>query len=192
MQEICDLRISLIGKHFAYNAAFAAAAAYLLGATERDIRDGLASFVSGGMRMNVTDKNGITLIADCYNAAPESMKGAIDTLSQLNVSGKRVAVLGDMKELGSSSDELHASVGKYLADKGIDRLFTVGKLGKIIAKAALGSEMSEESVTAFDEALGALAIADKIKENIAEGDAILFKASRAMKFEELIKAIFED
>ena len=192
LKEICDLRISLIGEHFAYNAAFAATAAYLLGADERNIRDGLASFVSGGMRMNVTHKNGVAVVADCYNAAPESMRGAIDTLTKIRASGKRVAVLGDMKELGATSEELHTGVGKYLADKGIDRLFTVGKLGEIIAKAALGSGMSEESVTAFDEALGALAIADKIKEDIAAGDAILFKASRAMKFEELIEAIFKD
>ena len=142
--------------------------------------------------MNVTHKNGVAVVADCYNAAPESMRGAIDTLTKIRASGKRVAVLGDMKELGATSEELHTGVGKYLADKGVDRLFTVGKLGEIIAKAALGSGMSEESVTAFDEALGALAIADKIKEDIAEGDAILFKASRAMKFEELIEAIFKD
>lgn len=191
-KEIYDLRISLIGEHFAYNAAFAAAAAYLLGADERNIRDGLASFVADGMRMNVTDKDGVTLIADCYNAAPESMKGAIDTLTTIKVDGKRIAVLGDMKELGALSDDLHASVGKYLAEKGVDRLFTVGRLGELIAKAALGAGMSEGNVTAFDEELGAAAIAEKIKENIAVGDAILFKASRAMKFEELIKAIFND
>ena len=187
-----DLRISLIGEHFAYNAAFAAAAAHLLGVSERDIRDGLASYVANGMRMNVTDRGGVTLIADCYNAAPESMRGAIDTLSQLKVNGKRIAVLGDMKELGALSDDLHASVGKYLVEKGVDRLFTVGKSGELIAKAALGAGMSKENVTVLDEELGATAIAEKIKEKIATGDAILFKASRAMKFEELIKAIFED
>jgi UDP-N-acetylmuramoyl-tripeptide--D-alanyl-D-alanine ligase len=187
-----DLKIALVGKHFAYNAAFAATAAYLLGASEDEIREGLASYIPTGLRMNVYEKGGVTIVADCYNAAPESMKGAIDTLSQLNVSGKRVAVLGDMKELGSSSDELHASVGKYLADKGIDRLFTVGSSGALIAKAALGAGMSEKNVTAFDEELGASAIAEMIKENIAAGDAILFKASRAMKLEELIKAIFND
>jgi len=144
------------------------------------------------MRMNVTDKNGVTLIADCYNAAPESMKGAIDTLAQIKVDGKRVAVLGDMKELGALSDELHASVGKYLAEKRVDRLFTVGKSGELIAKAALDAGMREENVTAFDEELGAAAIAEKIKEKIAAGDAILFKASRAMKFEEIIEAVFHD
>jgi len=191
-KEIYDLRISLIGEHFAYNAAFAAAAAYLLGADERNIRDGLSSYVAQGMRMNVTDKNGVTLIADCYNAAPESMKGAIDTLAQIKVDGKRVAVLGDMKELGALSDELHASVGKYLAEKRVDRLFTVGKSGELIAKAALDAGMREENVTAFDEELGAAAIAEKIKEKIAAGDAILFKASRAMKFEEIIEAVFHD
>ena len=75
-----DLKISLIGAHFAYNAAFAATAAYLLGADERNIREGLASFVSGGMRMNVTHKNGVAVVADCYNAAPESMRAALGVL----------------------------------------------------------------------------------------------------------------
>ena len=93
---------------------------------------------------------------------------------------------------GELINAIHASVGKYLAEKGVDRLFTVGRSGELIAKAALGAGMSKESVTAFDEELGAAAIAEKIKENIAVGDAILFKASRAMKFEELIKAIFND
>ena len=191
-KEIYDLRISLVGKHFAYNAAFAAAAAHLLGATERNIRDGLALYVANGMRMSVSDKGGVTLISDCYNAAPESMRGAIDTLTEISVSGKRIAVLGDMKELGENSDSLHEGVGKYLADKGVDTLFTVGESGALIAKAALGAGMSEDHVEAFGQDLGASAVAKKIKEKTAAGDAILFKASRAMKFEELIEALFAD
>ena len=187
-----DLKIALVGKHFAYNAAFAATAAYLLGASEDEIREGLASYIPTGLRMNVYEKGGVTIVADCYNAAPESMRGAIDTLASISPEGKRVAVLGDMKELGSLSDSLHASVGEYLARKGIDELFTVGGSGALIAGAALEAGMSRDSVTVLDEALGASEIAKAIKKKAAAGDAILFKASRAMRFEEIIEAIFAD
>ena len=80
-----DLKIPLIGEHFAYNAAFAAVAAHLLGVHPRNIREGLASYIPGNMRMNIYEKNGFTVIADCYNAAPESMRGAINTLAALNI-----------------------------------------------------------------------------------------------------------
>jgi UDP-N-acetylmuramoyl-tripeptide--D-alanyl-D-alanine ligase len=80
-----DLCVPLIGEHFAYNAAFAAFAAFLLGVDEQDIRDGLASYVPGKMRMNIYEKDGVTVLADCYNAAPESMRAALDTLSTIEV-----------------------------------------------------------------------------------------------------------
>jgi UDP-N-acetylmuramoyl-tripeptide--D-alanyl-D-alanine ligase len=186
--RIFDLRISLIGKHFAYNASFAAAAGLLMGISEQDIRAGLAEYVPGNMRMNVYEKNGSIVIADCYNAAPESMRGAIDTLASLKIAGKRIAVLGDMKELGSSSDEMHRGVGRYLALKGIDTLFAVGESGALIAEAADAAGVKcvlfERDGTAYD------AMAERIKALINEGDAVLFKASRSMALEKLIEKIF--
>lgn len=185
-----DLKISLIGAHFAYNAAFAAAAAYLLGVDQRDIRAGLSSYVPGNMRMNIYEKNGFTVIADCYNAAPESMRGAINTLSALNVSGRRVAVLGDMKELGKDSDEMHKDIGRYIREKGIDLLFTLGQSGKLIADAVIELGMDSDCVFSVEEADGKDALAALIKERISVGDTLLFKASRSMRLEEVIDRIF--
>ena len=186
-----DLKIPLIGAHFAYNAAFAVTAAYLLGVDQKDIRAGLASYVPSNMRMNIYEKNGFTVIADCYNAAPESMRGAINTLTALSVSGRRVAVLGDMKELGRDSDEMHKDIGRYLQKKGIDLLFTLGESGSLIADAAVESGIDASLVFSVKEADGKEELAALIKANTKGGDALLFKASRSMRLEEVIEKIFD-
>ena len=180
-----DLRVPLMGTHFALNAGFACLAAYLLGISEDDIREGLASYVPKGMRMNVYDKDGVTVLADCYNAAPESMRAAFDTLSAIKVSGRRIAVLGDMKELGENSEFMHRSVGYYLVQKKIDVLITVGGLGAVIAEGAMERGLTEAFTFDSNEAA-----AEYLKDRIQGGDAVLFKASRSMKFEEIIEAVF--
>ncbi len=182
---IFDLRVPLIGEHFAINAGFACLAAFLLGVSENDIREGLASYVPAGMRMNVYEKDGVTVLADCYNAAPESMRAAFNTLSAINVSGRRIAVLGDMKELGKNSEFMHRSIGYYLVQKKIDVLVTVGGLGEVIAQGAMERGLTE--AFAFDSNAAA---AEYLKGMIQSGDAVLFKASRSMKFEEIIESVF--
>lgn len=181
-----DLRVPLIGEHFAYNAAFAAFAAYLFGVSESDIREGLASYSPKGMRMNIYEKDGVTVIADCYNAAPESMRGAIETLTTIDVNGRRIAVLGDMKELGENCEFMHRSVGYFLAQKKIDILLTVGGLGAVIAEGAMERTPIEAALYCDNNEDAA----NKLREILREGDAVLFKASRSMKFEEIIQATF--
>lgn len=187
---IFDLRVPLIGEHFAINAGFACLAAYFMGVPEDDIREGLASYVPTGMRMNIYENDGITVLADCYNAAPESMRGALDTLSSIEVKGRRVAVLGDMKELGATSDSLHRRVGKYLHDKGIDLLFTFGESAALIAEGAIDAGFDEKNVISQTNLDKKADLAARIKDTLKVGDAVLFKASRSMKLEELIEAIF--
>lgn len=186
-----DLRINLIGKHFAYNAAFAAAASMLLGCDEDSVRDGLVSYIPEGLRHNISVKDKVTVIADCYNAAPESVRAAIDTLRHLSVKGKRVAVLGDMRELGNNSDNLHREVGGYLAVSGIDCLVTVGDSGALIAEGALQSGMSRDKVFILKDREDVDAAASTVSSVINEGDAVLFKASRALRLERIIERIFE-
>ncbi len=182
-----DLRVPLIGEHFAYNAAFAAFAAYyLFGVDAEDVREGLASYVPKGVRMNIYEKNGVTVLADCYNASPESMRGAIDTLKAIEVKGRRIAVLGDMKELGENSEFMHRTIGYYLAQKKIDVLLTVGSLGEVIAEGA--TERGLTDVLCFNDNAAA---ARYLKDQLQSGDAVLFKASRSMKFEEVISLAFE-
>lgn len=189
---IFDLRVPLIGEHFAINAGFAALAAYLMGVPESDIREGLASYVPTGMRMNIYEKDGVTVLADCYNAAPESMRAALDTLSAIKVEGRRIAVLGDMKELGGDSDAMHKGIGKYLVRKGVDLLFTFGGSAALIADAALDAGFNPDHVFVEADTEKKNSLASLIKGKIAKGDAILFKASRSMKLEEIIEAVFEN
>lgn len=185
--DLFDLRIPLMGAHFAYNAAFAAYASLLLGVSENDVREGLASVAPGKMRMDIYEKNGVTVLADCYNAAPESMRAAIDVISAIDVKGRRIAVLGDMKELGENCEYMHRSVGYYLAQKKVDVLLTVGGLSAVLAVGA--TERSCIEAFAFDNNDDA---ANKLREILSEGDAVLFKASRSMAFEDIINKTFNE
>ncbi len=185
-----SLKISLVGKHFVYNACFAAAAAILLGGSEDDIRIGLASYVPDGLRQNIISKNGITVISDCYNAAPESMRAALDTLSSISVSGKRIAVLGDMRELGDSSDKMHAEIGRYLVQRGIDILLTLGESGALIAESAISFGMSPSSVFAQKDIDDLDNFTAELSARLSVGDAVLVKASRALSLERVIDKVF--
>ncbi|MBQ4091150.1 MAG: UDP-N-acetylmuramoyl-tripeptide--D-alanyl-D-alanine ligase [Clostridia bacterium] len=189
-RRICDLKISLLGKAFVYNAAFAAIGALLCGADEDGVREGLASYRPEGLRQNISRKNGVTVIMDCYNAAPESMRSAIDTLCALEVAGRRIAVLGDMRELGEGSDELHRGVGDYLRLCGAEALFTLGESGALIAQAAAQAGMAEECVFSFIDTEDADKLADLLLSYIKEGDAVLFKASRSLKLERVAQKVF--
>ncbi len=189
-KKYADLQISAIGRHFAINAAFAAVAALLIGCDEQNIRAGLLSYAPSGMRQNISDEDGIKLIADCYNAAPESMRASLEVLASLNISGKRAAVLGDMRELGENSDELHRNIGIFAAER-VDTLFTLGESGALIAEGAIKGGLDEKKVFSYTDADEIDAIADMIKAKINKGDAILFKASRAMKLERVIERLFK-
>ncbi len=184
------LKINLVGRHFVYNASFAAAAAMLLGASESDIREGLLSYSPEGLRQNISQKNGVTVISDCYNAAPESMRAALDTLSALPVEGKRIAVLGDMRELGADSDKMHADIGRYLVSKGIDVLLTLGGSGALIAESAINCGMSPSLVFAQKDTDGVDSLAAELSARLCKGDAVLFKASRALSLERVIDRLF--
>lgn len=189
---IKSLKIKLIGKQFVYNALFASVAAMLMGCSESAVREGLWSYAPDGIRQNIYQKDGKTVIADCYNAAPESMRGAIDTLSAIEVEGKRIAVLGDMRELGSSSDEMHREIGKYVAVSGVDMLFTLGESGSLIAQGAILSGMAAQSVFAEKDTENIERLCEEISARVARGDALLFKASRGVRLERAIEKLFEN
>ena len=190
-KKLCDLRINLVGRHFALNASFAAVSSMLLGADEADVRRGLALYRPDGIRSRIERRGEVTLISDCYNAAPESMRGAIETLRDISVSGKRIAVLGDMRELGDHSDDLHFELGRYISDK-VDLLFTLGESGYLISKGATSAGMKEECVSSQTDIEDVSPIVEKIRSCLDRGDAILFKASRSLKLERLISAIFNE
>lgn len=189
-KKIESLKINLIGKQFVYNALFASVCALLLGCSEKAVREGLNAYIPSGIRQNVYQKNGITVIADCYNAAPESMRGAIDTLKSLKVEGKRIAVLGDMRELGENSDSMHREIGGYVASSGVDILLTLGSSGALISEEAILSGMAAQNVFAERNTENIESLCDEIRGRLRKGDAILFKASRGVMLERAINIIF--
>ena len=111
-----NIALPTVGVHNVYNAMAAFSVGRLAGLSPDEIRRGLLNYRPSGMRQKIYDNNGYTVIEDCYNASPESMKASLSVLAELGKERRTVAVLGEMRELGKTSDELHKSVGRYAAD----------------------------------------------------------------------------
>ena len=184
-----DLYIPAVGQHFIWAASFAAAVGQLSGLHEGQVREGLASYRPASMRQDIRKLGGITLMVDCYNAAPESMQAALSALSLIAGNRRRIAVLGDMKELGENTVALHRGVGAYAAEGGIDLLVTVGELGTEIAKGALDTGMSPDAIRVTGGKDTYAETADYLKSILREGDHVLFKASRSMALETVVEAL---
>ena len=179
------ITIPTIGIHNVYNALAAFAVGYFLNVEPQAAADALGTYVPAGMRQKVVDVDGITSIEDCYNASPDSMRAALKTLS--NIKGnKKIAVLGDMLELGDYAKTAHTEVGKAVAENKIDYLLAYGNDAKFYVDGAKQSGV--ENAFLFDDK-------EKLSEmllNIAtKGDAILFKGSRGMKLEDVINTVYK-
>jgi len=170
------------GVHLAKLAAAAAAVGSLLGLTDENIIEGLFSYKPVDGRSNVIKTGFITLIDDCYNANPNSVRAALSSLSSLP--NRRVAILGDMLDLSALSDQLHREVGSFAAQNGIDCLICCGKNAAFIYEGYLsGGGENAYYYQNKDELSAVLPVL--IKEN----DAALVKASHSMKFEELLPVL---
>ncbi len=182
------LEIPVAGRHNVYDAAIACAVGLMLHIPENEIRSGLLSFANTGMRQKIYESGGVTLIEDCYNASPESMKAAISVLCETaqRKGGRTVAILGDMRELGDHSTALHKEVGAYLAVKGVDVLFTFGEEAVMIAAGAMENGLSETAIHIFRDASETEDIGHTLRRIVCAGDTVLFKASRALEMERLI------
>jgi len=143
------------------------------------------------MRQKIYEKNGFTVIEDCYNASPESMKASLSVLAEIGKERRTVAVLGEMRELGEGGKELHKSVGKYAASLNIDRLYTYGEDALEIAVGALEDGFDESSIIAYNKIDEPDGLAEILKNDIKEGDVVLFKASRAVALEKVIEHLFK-
>ena len=167
------IELSVIGKHFILNSLFALAVCHILGIDLQKAAEALSGYTSDGKRQYVYDIDGHKVISDCYNASPESMEAAISVLSDIS-SDRKIAVLGDMLELGENSPMYHREVGKYLRGKA-DVLITYGKLAKEYKTL---SDIKE--TYSFDE--GCLdELKEFLKSFVRSGDAVLYKASNGMK-----------
>ncbi|MBO7334699.1 MAG: UDP-N-acetylmuramoyl-tripeptide--D-alanyl-D-alanine ligase, partial [Lachnospiraceae bacterium] len=169
------------GTHMVMNACVSAAIGENLGMSIEDIKKGLASAATISGRLNLIKNGDGYIIDDCYNAAPLSMKASVDTLCLAK--GKKVAILGDMFELGKDTETMHAEVGAYAASKPIDKYVFVGELGECMYKAAKekAPDKDMEYFKTLDDCLSAL---DKL---IALDDNVLVKASNGMHFSKIVE-----
>jgi UDP-N-acetylmuramoyl-tripeptide--D-alanyl-D-alanine ligase len=174
------------GRHNLANALAAAAVGYVLGMSGAAIARGLARFRPADMRSQVVQRKGITIINDCYNANPASMKAALDLLKEVGNGHRTVAVLGDMLELGPAATELHREVGAHAAARGLACLVACGGLGQGIAEGARAAGMSAAQVREAHDAAEAAAF---VKSIIRAGDVVLVKGSRGMKMERVVDAL---
>ncbi|MBE6701537.1 MAG: UDP-N-acetylmuramoyl-tripeptide--D-alanyl-D-alanine ligase [Ruminococcaceae bacterium] len=174
------IKLSSTGEHNVINSLFAIAVGRLYNVSEENIKKGLMNYKSVGFRQDIYFKNNIKVIADCYNAGLESMTASLQMLKKLETKGSRIAVLGDMLELGTFSKEAHTRVGKTVSECKIDILLTLGENAQYIHTVA-----KKEGVLAyhFDTKDS---LATYLKNNLKDFDTVLFKASRSMKFEEII------
>lgn len=199
-----EVEIPIPGIHNLYNAMAAAAVGLHVGLTPEEIRRGIASAKTIGGRSNLIEANGILIVDDCYNANPMSMRASLDVLK--TATGRKIAVLGDMGELGENERQLHYEVGAYAADAGIDALFCVGELAAEIMRGAkengneidgcgqsdgaadAGKTCGEDDMQIFyyrtrEEVLSHL------QQFVKKGDTVLVKASHFMDFPKIVEAL---
>lgn len=180
-----SVNIPMPGRHMIYNALAAAAVGRIYGLTPEQIKAGIENLepISGRFRMVETEK--FLVVDDCYNANPMSMKASLDVLK--DGAGRRVAILGDMGELGENEIALHEEVGEHAASCGIDVCICVGKLCKYMAEKAQAARTGLKVIYVPDrETL----LAD-LNQYVEKGDTILVKASHFMKFEEVVAKLQE-
>jgi UDP-N-acetylmuramoyl-tripeptide--D-alanyl-D-alanine ligase len=179
------VEIAVPGRHNVLNALAALAVADYLGLCLSDAAARLATFRLPEMRYQVEQIRGITVVFDGYNANPGSMRAAIATFSETEVPGRRVAVLGDMMELGPSSEQLHRALGAEVARSGVNALWAVGKFAPLVARSAEENGLEGRVSQASDVQL----IVRHVCEYLQPGDAVLVKGSRGMKMERLVEEI---
>ena len=178
--------LPLPGRHNVINSLAALAVARHYGVSEANIEEGLRNLKLTGMRIEViTTPSGMTLLNDAYNASPTSMKAAIDVLQSMKGHGLKIAVLGDMLELGPDEAEFHAEIGAYLDPSKTDLVFTYGRLSEHMAQAALNN-FGHERVFFFTDKTE---LTDLLKTKCSPKDILLFKASRGMRMEEVLQSL---
>ena len=180
-----DAKIPIPGEHNVYNALAGTAVGLQLGLSIREIAQGIASVQTIAGRTNLLHVKGMTVIDDCYNANPVSMKASIDVLA--HTSGRRIAVLGDMGELGAEEKELHRSIGKAVAASGIDALFCAGTLAEEYASEAKANPECEVHYKKTREEM-----TEELLAYVKEGDTVLVKASHFMEFPKVVEALTKE
>ena len=175
--------IPTVGQHTVYDALSAYAAATRLGLDPATCAAALANYQTTGMRQHIVQKGGVTVIEDCYNASPDSMKAALSVLRSLP-NARKIALLGDMLELGAASEEGHRQTGEWAAEAGVDVLIAYGPHSAAMAQAAQTKGVTTVHCQTAQEVLQCL------EQFVQPGDALLAKASHAMQLEDLLQAYY--
>ena len=179
----CRAQLPVPGLHMVQNALLAVAAGRMFGLSLEDCAAGLAAAPLTKARLQIKRIRGVQFIDDSYNANPESMKAALHTLVELDADGKRIAVLGEMRELGEESARGHREVGETAAELGVDQLIAIGDMAAAIAEAARNAGLQNTSI-----ARSTSEAAELLGEIAASGDLVLVKGSRAARTERVIEA----
>jgi UDP-N-acetylmuramoyl-tripeptide--D-alanyl-D-alanine ligase len=175
-----EYRINVLGRHQVVNALFAVAIGMELGLNRAEVTQGLAECRPPKMRLELWEAGGVRVLDDAYNANADSVGAALETLRELPCKGRRVAVLGDMAELGAHSETAHEEIGRRAAELGVAQLFAVGKMAPVMARAARGAGLNR--VFEFADVDTAAAA---VKSFVKSGDLVLLKASRATRLERI-------
>ena len=175
------------GQHTVYNALAAIAVGLLRNVSPDSIQYQLGIFHNTGMRQRIFEEDGVTIIEDCYNAGPESMDAALKVLKEHKAEGRRIAVLGDMLELGSRSMAEHYRVGRLVAQSA-DLLLAYGKDSQRIIIGAVTGGMSQKCAVHYEDQEE---MAASLKRLAKPGDILLFKGSRGMHMEKVLQMYLE-
>jgi UDP-N-acetylmuramoyl-tripeptide--D-alanyl-D-alanine ligase len=179
--EVKKIAVPVPGQHNVLNSLLAIACARTLDVTYDEIQQGILGLEATSRRLDISRINGYTLVDDCYNASPDSMKAAIDVIT--TIKGKRkIVVFGTMKELGEKAFDFHKEIGEYAKEKNMDLFIAVGEYSEAYKKgfnkdSRFFEFIDNESATNF------------IEENMLQEDVILIKASRSMKFETIVEKL---
>lgn len=182
-EESFSVLIPVPGKHSVYNALAATAVGLTYGLTIEEIRKGIESLQSVSGRFHIIETPKYTVIDDCYNANPISMKASLDVLT--DALGRKIAILGDMGELGADERKMHQEVGKHVAEKEIDVLLCVGELSVDMAEAA----KAVSSKTQVRHFANKEDLMKELPEILEKGDTVLVKASHFMEFGEIVEKL---
>ena len=178
-----DVTVPIPGRHMVMNALAGAAVGSLYGLTDEEIKAGIESLETLGGRFNIVETEKYTVIDDCYNANPMSMKASLGVLN--DVEERCVAILGDMGELGENEAALHREVGEYAGEQNIDEYIVVGELSKNISE-AIREVKPEADLHTFETVEELIPALDTL---LKEGDIVLVKASHFMGFDRIVEAL---
>lgn len=184
-----DIYLNLPGFHNIYNSLAAILVGIEAGVPLKYIKKGIESLIDTPQRLRVCHlPYGAQIIDDTYNANPDSMKAAIDVLSDV-AKGRKIAVLGDMLELGAVAEQAHRELGRLLVEKNVDILITVGDMARFIADEAAIAGLSEDDIHSFSSRGQAISW---LKDNLIAGDTVLVKGSHGMHMNEIVEHLSED